>query len=119
MKILVEVNSHITSLVDTISDNKPFFCVFQNPSLIDPSELLRPELKFVEKSQFRDYSVDDTNPLKERVRLTYRQMHLNQTVDFVKGLSIELSPIPPSDERFTVRFYYLLRREKKNKLAPI
>lgn len=90
------------------------FRVFQNPSLIDPSELLRPELKFVEMSQFRDYSVDDTNPLKERVRLTYRQMHLNQTVDFVKGLSIELSLIPlSSDERFAVKFYYLFRRAKK------
>lgn len=55
--------------------------------MIDPSELLRPELKFTEKnvSQFRDYSIDETDPLKERVRMTYRQMHLNQTVDFVKG----------------------------------
>lgn len=53
--------------------------------MIDPSELLRPEIKFAKKSKFRDYSVDDTDPLKERVRMTYRQMHLNQTVDFVKG----------------------------------
>ena len=36
---------------------------------------------------FRDYSIDETNPLKERVRQTYRQMHLNQSVDFVKGTS--------------------------------
>lgn len=54
---------------------------------IDPSELLRPELKFADKniSKFRDYSVDETDPLKERVRNTYRMMHLNQTVDFVKS----------------------------------
>lgn len=57
----------------------------QSPSLIDPSELLRPEINFADKSKFRDYSVDDTDPLKERVRKTYRQMHLNQTVEFVKG----------------------------------
>lgn len=57
----------------------------QNPLIIDPSELLRPEIKFADKTKFRDYSVDDTDPLKERVRRTYRQMHLNQTVDFVKG----------------------------------
>lgn len=54
--------------------------------MIDPSELLRPEIKHVDKSKFRDYTVDDTDPLKERVRRTYRQMHLNQTVGFVKGL---------------------------------
>uniref|UniRef100_T1PBA6 Inositol oxygenase n=1 Tax=Musca domestica TaxID=7370 RepID=T1PBA6_MUSDO len=54
---------------------------------IDPSELLRPEPTFAEKSisKFRDYSIDEKDPLKERVRQTYRLMHLNQTVDFVKG----------------------------------
>lgn len=54
---------------------------------IDPSELLRPEPTFADKSisKFRDYSIDETDPLKERVRQTYRQMHRNQTVDFVKG----------------------------------
>lgn len=59
----------------------------QDTSLVDPSELLRPELAFAKKelSKFRDYSVDETDPLKEMVRRTYRQMHLNQTVDFVKG----------------------------------
>jgi len=48
---------------------------------------MRPEPTFADKnpSKFRDYSVDTTDPLKERVRQTYRQMHLNQTVDFVKG----------------------------------
>jgi len=55
--------------------------------LIDPSELLRPECFFAEKniSKFRDYTIDTNDPLKERVRETYRLMHLNQTVDFVKG----------------------------------
>lgn len=58
---------------------------------IDPSELLRPELKFADKniSKFRDYSVDETDPLKERVRNTYRMMHLNQTMDFVKSKLIK------------------------------
>ncbi|XP_030378585.1 inositol oxygenase [Scaptodrosophila lebanonensis] len=55
--------------------------------LLDPSELLRPEPTFADKnpSKFRDYTVDAADPLKERVRQTYRQMHLNQTVDFVMG----------------------------------
>lgn len=54
--------------------------------MIDPSELLRPEPEFVSKSisKFRDYSIDINDPLKERVRNTYRLMHLNQTVDFVQ-----------------------------------
>jgi len=56
-------------------------------NLIDPSELMRPEPAFADKevSKFRDYTVDPTDPLKERVQRTYREMHLNQTVDFVKG----------------------------------
>lgn len=59
-----------------------------NATLLDPSELLRPEPKFAEKpvGQFRDYSVDENDPIKERVRLTYKAMHTNQTVNFVKGL---------------------------------
>ncbi|XP_055388556.1 inositol oxygenase [Condylostylus longicornis] len=54
--------------------------------LIDPSELLRPECSFADKnlSKFRDYTIDENDALKERVRDTYRQMHLHQTVDFVK-----------------------------------
>ncbi|KAG4076087.1 hypothetical protein HA402_011433 [Bradysia odoriphaga] len=54
---------------------------------IDPSELMRPEPAFVDKeiSKFRDYTIDPTDPLKDRVQRTYREMHLNQTVDFVKG----------------------------------
>lgn len=61
--------------------------VDEQPRVIDPSELLRPEPNFVTKgiSQFRDYTIDENDPLKERVRRTYREMHLNQTVDFVKG----------------------------------
>ncbi|GLH04808.1 Inositol oxygenase [Gryllus bimaculatus] len=55
--------------------------------VIDPSELLRPEAHFAAKpvSMFRDYSIDPEDPIKERVRHTYTQMHTNQTVDFVKG----------------------------------
>ncbi|CAH1115036.1 unnamed protein product [Psylliodes chrysocephalus] len=54
--------------------------------IIDPSELLRPEPKFAKKpiGQFRDYTVDENDPIKERVRKTYDLMHTNQTVDFVK-----------------------------------
>lgn len=57
----------------------------EHPHLLDPSELLRPEPEFADKalSKFRDYSVDDNDPIKERVRRTYRLMHKNQTVDFV------------------------------------
>lgn len=48
---------------------------------------MRPEPAFADKelSKFRDYTDDPTDPLKERVKRTYREMHLNQTVDFVKG----------------------------------
>lgn len=61
--------------------------VDQNPHFIDPSELLRPEPAFADKclTKFRDYSIDEEDPVKKRVRDTYRQMHLNQTVDFVLG----------------------------------
>lgn len=54
--------------------------------MIDPSELLRPEPEFMDKSasKFRDYTIDESDPLREMVRKTYRNMHLNQTVDFVK-----------------------------------
>lgn len=54
--------------------------------VIDPSELLRPEPTFAKKpvGQFRDYTVDESDPIKERVRRTYYAMHTNQTVDFVK-----------------------------------
>lgn len=60
--------------------------VEKQPQIIDPSELLRPEPNFTEKglSKFRDYSIDENDPLKEMVRKTYAMMHKNQTVDFVK-----------------------------------
>nr|CAD7568810.1 unnamed protein product [Timema californicum] len=53
--------------------------------VIDPSELLRPEPSFATKpvGQFRDYTIDPNDPIKERVRITYERMHTNQTVDFV------------------------------------
>lgn len=54
-------------------------------SLTDPSQLLRPEPSFHDKlDAFRDYSVDAADPVKERVRRTYLDMHTNVTVDLVK-----------------------------------
>lgn len=49
--------------------------------------MCRPEPDFADKglSKFRDYTVDENDPLKETVRRTYRLMHLNQTFDFVKS----------------------------------
>lgn len=54
--------------------------------LIDPSQLLRPEPAFNDKpiEAFRDYTVDDTDPIRERVRKTYYDMHTNVTVELVK-----------------------------------
>uniref|UniRef100_A0A2M4AG99 Inositol oxygenase n=1 Tax=Anopheles triannulatus TaxID=58253 RepID=A0A2M4AG99_9DIPT len=65
--------------------------VEEHPNVLDVSELLRPEPKFSDKevSKFRDYTVDENDPLKERVRRTYKLMHTNQTVDFVKGRHAE------------------------------
>ena len=53
---------------------------------LDPSEHLRPEKSFADKplNAFRDYSIDSSDPIKERVRLTYEMMHTNQTVEFVR-----------------------------------
>lgn len=58
----------------------------QHPNLIDPSELMRPEPDFADKgvTKFRDYTIDENDPLKERVRKTYRLMHKNQSFNFVK-----------------------------------
>ncbi|XP_015113107.1 inositol oxygenase isoform X1 [Diachasma alloeum] len=55
--------------------------------ILDPSEKLRPEAVYAGKSesQFRDYSVDPSDPIKERVRKTYQNMHTYQTVDFVRS----------------------------------
>ncbi|XP_054279607.1 inositol oxygenase-like [Macrosteles quadrilineatus] len=57
-----------------------------DPRVIDPSELMRPEIGFADKElkAFRDYTIDKDDPLKERVRLTYLQMHTYQTVEFVR-----------------------------------
>ncbi|XP_044580446.1 inositol oxygenase isoform X2 [Cotesia glomerata] len=56
-------------------------------TLLDPSEKLRPEAVYAGKleSQFRNYSEDPTDPIKERVQTTYYNMHTNQTVDFVRS----------------------------------
>ncbi|XP_014213564.1 inositol oxygenase isoform X2 [Copidosoma floridanum] len=55
--------------------------------MFDPSEKLRPENIYNGKfeSDFRDYSVDPDDPIKERVRKTYLNMHAHQTVDFVRS----------------------------------
>ena len=55
-------------------------------SLIDPSQLLRPEPVFNDKplEAFRDYTVDDNDPVRARVRKTYYDMHTNVTVELVK-----------------------------------
>lgn len=55
--------------------------------MLDPSLLLRPEKVYDGKplEAFRDYSVDDMDPIKERVRRTYYDMHANMTVEFVEG----------------------------------
>lgn len=56
-------------------------------SMIDPSLLLRPEKVYDGKpvEAFRNYDIDETDPIKERVRRTYYEMHTKQTYDFVKG----------------------------------
>jgi inositol oxygenase len=54
---------------------------------IDPSEHLRPEAVFADKpiDAFRDYSIDENDPIKERVRKTYLEMHTHQSVQFVQS----------------------------------
>ncbi|XP_072934778.1 inositol oxygenase-like [Epargyreus clarus] len=56
-------------------------------SLIDPSLLFRPEKIYDGKpiEAFRDYTVDENDPIKQRVKRTYYEMHSKMTVDFVKG----------------------------------
>ncbi|KAJ2940298.1 hypothetical protein O0L34_g11871 [Tuta absoluta] len=55
--------------------------------MLDPSLLLRPEAVYSDKpiDAFRDYSIDEGDPIKARVRRTYYEMHTNMTVDFVKA----------------------------------
>ncbi|XP_035742020.1 inositol oxygenase-like [Vespa mandarinia] len=59
----------------------------QVTSIIDPSEKLRPEPVYDGKlkSNFRNYIIDPTDEIKERVRKTYENMHTNQTVEFVRS----------------------------------
>lgn len=66
--------------------------MLRRPSLFDPSELhhLSNDVPnggiggILDKNitQFRRYSIDVTNIIKERVRKTYLEMHTNQTVAF-------------------------------------
>lgn len=61
------------------------FFVYKKANFLKKYFIFRGQLDFVQKdvSEFRDYTIDDTDPVKERVRRTYRLMHLNQTVDYV------------------------------------
>ena len=58
----------------------------ENPSLLDGSEILRPEAATIQDSehQFRIYDENADDPIQARVRKTYYDMHSNQTVDFVR-----------------------------------
>lgn len=61
----------------------------QTISMLDPSDIYRPDIaSYAEKDvdKFRDYSVVEDDPIKERVRQTYLKMHSNQTVAFVQGI---------------------------------
>ena len=59
----------------------------QRQTILDPSDKYRPETVYAGKleGEFRDFSEDPTDPVKERVRKTYEKMHANQTVEFVKS----------------------------------
>lgn len=60
----------------------------QSVSILDPSEIYRPDAPtFADKDLklFRDYTLTENDPIKERVFQTYLQMHRNQTVEFVQG----------------------------------
>lgn len=59
-------------------------------SILDPSLLYRPKLgnqvtAVKDKALFRQYTIEKTDPIQERVRQTYLQMHTNQTVNFVQN----------------------------------
>lgn len=64
-----------------------FQSLAEKVELLDPSELLRPEITFAKKEvgKFRDYTIDENDPIKERVRKTYHDMHKSMTVQLVKG----------------------------------
>lgn len=59
----------------------------QQARILDPSDKYRPEPVYAGKlkREFRDYSEDRNDPVKERVRKTYQKMHSNQTVEFVRS----------------------------------
>ena len=65
----------------------PSFPQQNKTDMLDVSELLRPEPSFTTKpvGQYRDFSIDYNDPIKERVRKLYVEMHTNQTFDFVKS----------------------------------
>ena len=75
-----------------LPDGEPTPRMIRRPSLFDPSELhhFGNEVSnggiggTLDKNitQFRRYSIDVTNIIKERVRKTYLEMHTNQTVAF-------------------------------------
>ena len=82
---------HLAKSIFILSENiprVPFYSdwitqVAETPSLLDVSELLRPEEQLKEKESFRDYNKDDE--VGERVRRTYYEMHTNQTIEFVRA----------------------------------
>lgn len=81
-------------------------------SMMDPSQLLRPEPTFHDKplDAFRDYSVDAADPVKERVRRTYLDMHTNVTVDLVKRTYESRASSRPIVRSQLLRLLYLQRR---------
>lgn len=76
-------------------NSNPF--IFQQSVLIlDPSDIYRPDISsYAQKDvkDFRDYTVTENDPLKERVFQTYKAMHTNQTVDFVEGMDYSICSI--------------------------
>lgn len=56
-----------------------------NKMIFKKSRIYSSQLDFAQKeiSEFRDYTIDEADPVKERVRRTYKMMHQNQTVDYV------------------------------------
>jgi len=88
---------------------------------IDPSEHLRPEAQFAAKpvGSFRDYSIDTNDPIKERVRKTYLEMHTNQTLQFVQGRIAhwtQFDKFKVSHSLVTLVFFIILDMGKAEKL---
>lgn len=78
----------------------------QSVSILDPSDIYRPDIaSYAEKDleKFRDYSVVEDDPIKERVRQTYAKMHRNQTVDFVQGTFCLIALMFEASLRFVVK----------------